>query len=199
MSKKNQDWKGNSISTYATLGSRGHALEDRAHRDYYATEPTAIDKLFELHKFDNQIWECACGEGHLTKAMQAHDKKVYSTDIENRGYENNVFDFLDSSIEWPGDIITNPPYKYAIEFVEKAIESVRDGAQVAMFLKLTFLESQSRRDFFEKFPPEYVYVFSKRMKCAKNGDFESAPSSAACYAWFVWRKGITSEPIIRWI
>lgn len=51
------------------------------------------------------------------------------------------------------DIITNPPYKFAREFVEKALEVVADGQKVAMFLKLTFLEGQARRELFRRCPP----------------------------------------------
>lgn len=76
---------------------------------------------------------------------------------------------------------------------------MQDGAKVAMFLKILFLEGQKRRKFFEQHPPKYVYVASGRLSCAKNADFEKYPSSAVCYAWFVWEKGFKGEPVIRWI
>ena len=47
-----------------------------------------------------------------------------------------------------------------------------EGTKVAMFLKLTFLESKARRELFERYPPKVVYVSSSRLQCAKNGDFE---------------------------
>ena len=197
MTKK--DWTGNNTSTHATLGSSNHALEERQQHDYYATEPDAIDALFKVHKFSDTIWENACGERHLSKRIEEYGKSVYSTDLINRGYGDDFIDFLSSDIQWPGDIITNPPYKYAKEFVEKSLEAIDSGRQVAMFLKLTFLEGQRRRQLFEVAPPKYVYVFSARKTCAKNGDFLSAGSSAACYAWFVWEKGFTGEPVIRWL
>lgn len=52
---------------------------------------------------------------------------------------------------------------------------------------------------FEKLPPKTVYVFSKRIKCARGGDFNSFSSSAVAYAWFVWEKGYTGKPKIEWI
>ena len=97
------------------------------------------------------------------------------------------------------DIITNPPYKYATEFVKKAINSITEGHKVAMFLKIQFLESKKRRELFLKYPPKYVYVFSERVSCAKNGDFEKYPSSAICYAWFLWVKGWFGNPEIKWL
>lgn len=50
-----------------------------------------------------------------------------------------------------------------------------------------------------KNPPKIVYVSSSRLNCAKNGDFESYPSSAVAYAWFVWVKGFKGDPIIKLI
>lgn len=44
---------------------------------------------------------------------------------------------------WDGDILTNPPYKYAKEFIEHAMTIIPDGRKVFMFLKLQFLELNS--------------------------------------------------------
>ena len=51
--------------------------------------------------------------------------------------------------DFSGDIITNPPYKYALEFVEHALNIVQQGRKVAMFLKLTILEGKARKAFFK--------------------------------------------------
>lgn len=101
----------------------------------------------------------------------------------------------------PGfDIITNPPYSKAREFVEHALEIVEDGHKVAMFLKIQFLEGKARRALFDKFPPKVIYVSTSRLHCAMNGDFEKyAKSNAICYAWFVWEKGYTGDTVIKWI
>ena len=48
-------------------------------------------------------------------------------------------------------------------------------------------------------PPKTVYVYSKRKNCAKNGEFEKYPSSAVCYAWFVWVKGDYNCTELRWL
>lgn len=143
------------------------------------------------------------GGGHLTARMQEllPHLSVKNSDIINRGFDCELIDFLtvNQPDSFDGDIITNPPYKYAQEFAEKAIETVTDGHLVCLFLKLTFLEGQKRRSFFEVHPPKVVYVSSARLACAMNGDFASIGSSAAAYAWFVWQKGYAGEPIIRWI
>lgn len=157
--------------------------------DYYATEPRAIELLLEQESFNQNIWEPACGEGHISKVLEAQGYNVTSTDLIDRGYGLGGQDFLRAPYfdAFDGDIITNPPYKYAKEFVEKAIEHVRPGRKVAMFLKLTFLEGQGRRGLFKQHPPKTVYVSSARLQCGKNGDFSG--TSMVAYAWFVWQKG----------
>ena len=157
--------------------------------------------LLKREKFSHYIWEPACGEGHLVKPLRERGFQVWASDIIDRGINDEILDFLtfDSKVKWPGDIITNPPYKYAKEFVEHALDISMDGVKVAMFLKLTFLEGQARRKLFEKYPPKTIYVFSNRVKCAKNGEFENVPSSAVAYAWFIWVKGFKGAPTVKWI
>lgn len=194
-----KDWTGNKATTFVTLGASNHVAEERESHDYYATDPKALEKLLEVEKFDKYVWECACGEGHLVRVLETNGYEVEASDIVKRGYNCKIIDFLQYRFNYGGDIITNPPYKYAQEFVEKAIDVVKYGHKVAMFLKVQFLEGQKRKKMFEKFPPKVVYVFSERMKCAKNGDFENTGSSAVAYAWYIWEKGFTGEPVIRWL
>lgn len=188
-------------SLFVTLGATNHSTTSRENNDYYATDPIALELLLEKEQFDEDVWECACGEGHLSKVLEEHGHRVYSTDLIDRGYGSGGIDFLQTDTKFDGDIITNPPYKYAKEFVEHAIESVTDGHRVAMFLKLQFLEGKARRELFEKYPPKYVYVASGRINCCKNGDFSKSQrdnNSALAYAWFIWEKPFNGETVVRW-
>ena len=193
-----KNWTGNNKSIYTCLGASSHSEKEREINDYYATEPKVIKELFEKEEFDEKIWECACGEGHLSKAMLDEGKNVYSTDLIDRGY-GQVKDFLKEDLEWYGDIITNPPYKYAQEFLEKSLKILQPNKKVALFLKIQFLESKRRGELFKLFNPKVVYVYSSRRNCAMNGNFDKYPSSAVCYAWFVWVKGFKGDTIIKWL
>lgn len=197
-----KDWTGNSKSVHSVLGASNHSLKERETNDYYATEPKAAELLLEVEDFAPNIWECACGECHLSKVFETHGYNVKSTDLIYRdGGMSETFDFLTESKpdSWNGSIITNPPYKYAYEFVEKALDTVTEGNKVAMFLKLQFLEGKKRRKLFDNTPPQTIYVSSSRLLCAKNGDFESTTSSAVAYAWYVWQKGYKGNTIVKWI
>jgi hypothetical protein len=189
---------------YTCIGASNHSLKEREKNDYYATEPKVIKELFSFENFSQTIWECACGEGHLSKAIKEFGKDVFSSDLIDRGYQDVCCDFLQSNIKWDGDIITNPPYKYALDFVKKSLEYIYNsevaGLKVAMFLKLTFLESKQRYVFFKNNPPKVIYVFSSRRNCAMNGDFKKySKNSAVAYAWFVWEKDFKGKTTIEWI
>lgn len=160
-----------------------------------------MELLLEEETFSPVVWECACGKGHLSKVLEKHGYEVISTDLIYRGYgDPEPLNFLEETLsDFDGDIITNPPYKYALQFVEQALNSVQYGKKVAMFLKLQFLEGKSRKQFFLQNPPKTIYVSSSRLNCAKNAEFEKYPSSAVAYAWFVWQKGFKGDPIIKWI
>lgn len=189
----------NQNSVFTTLGASNHALEEREQHDYYATDPKAVELLLELEQFSPVIWEPACGEGHISKVLQAHGYEVISTDLIYRGFgDPEPLDFLTETLEgFEGDIITNPPYSMGLEFVQKALESVRTGGKVAMFLKVQFLEGQKRGMFFKNTPPRTVYISRSRLACYKNGDM-SKTDSAIAYAWYVWEKGFTGDPVIKW-
>lgn len=201
-----KDWVGNSNSIYKTIGASNHTDKEREINDFYATDPVAIDKLLSAGiKLSNNILEPACGQGHLSKRLEKFGYSVLSTDLVDRGYGKGGINFLEDYnefVKWNGDIITNPPYSLALPFVKQALNVVEDGKKVIMLLKLTFLEGVERRKFFEKHPPKVIYVFSKRLLCAKNAEFEKMKAgggSAIAYAWFVWEKGFKGETSVRWI
>ena len=143
----------------------------------------------------------------ITNVLIKHGHKVRNSDIVDRTGDIEIFDFLQEPQDDTEDcdIITNPPYKFAKEFVENSMRWIKNGHKVAMFLKLTFLEGKKRRELFEKYPPKYVYVSSSRLECLKNGDMfdkngkeMTGIGGAVCYCWYIWEKGFTGEPTIRW-
>lgn len=104
-------------------------------------------------------------------------------------------DFLKQTEIFDGDIITNPPYRYAQEFIEHALEIVPYGRKVCMFLKVQFLEGKKRRLLYDTVPPKRVWVSTSRIQCSKNGVFKG---SMAAYAWYVWEKGYKGETTLKW-
>ena len=198
-----KDWVGNSKAAYGTLGASNHSETEREENDYYATSPKAVEMLLEQETFDKDIWECASGEDHIAKVLRKYGHNVRCSDIIDRTGHTIVEDFLTSEVEWFGDIITNPPYKYAQEFVERALAKAKPCRKVAMYLKLTFLEGKKRQQLFKQRNLKTIYVMAGRMGCAKNGEFANKENEteggAIAYAWYVWEKGYCGDPVVKWI
>lgn len=143
-----KDWTGNKHTTFSTLGASNHSDCERSEHDYYATDPIAIDMLYKQTLFFNgvsSILEPACGGGHLAERMKELGFIVTATDLYCHNYGKWGIDFLEWEQYFGDAIVTNPPYKYALEFCMHAIELC---PKVAMFLKLTFLEGAKRQAFF---------------------------------------------------
>lgn len=107
-----KDWIGNTNSVHKTLGARNGVETEREKDDYYATDPNAIDRLLEVAGDDaifEKVWEPSCGEGHLSKRLEEYGFSVLSSDLVDRGFGTGGVDFLQTSKQWGGDILTNPP------------------------------------------------------------------------------------------
>ncbi len=196
--------KGHSIAGTSTI-------RERVKEDYYATPPEATRVLLDSFGLNDcwTIYEPACGEGHISKEIEKWFKRinssceVHSTDLIDRGYGVGGIDFLklDSFTRKFDCIITNPPFKFAKEFIEKALKL--SNKYVIIFAKLQLLEGIGRKDLFEKHPPKYIYVFRNRINPMRNGSPVDEKgkkwSSTMCFAWFVWEVGFEGEPTIRWL
>ena len=90
-----KDWTGNKKSTFTCLGASNHSIHERADFDYYATDPSAAELLLSVEPDLNNIWECACGEGHLAKVFDKYKKLGKASDLVNRGYGTQE-DFLNN-------------------------------------------------------------------------------------------------------
>jgi hypothetical protein len=185
---------------FSVIGAE--SLSEREKDDFYATDPIAGEYLMKLEKLSHNIWECACGQGHLSKVFEKYGYNVKSTDLIDRGYGEEGINFLRVGSPFGEEefsIITNPPYKLDLEFVKHSLRLVPVGCKVAMFLRLLFLEGQERRRLFDREPPIRVWVSSSRLNCANGGDFVKYPfNSAICYAWFIWEKGYKGETTLKW-
>lgn len=208
-----KDWKGNSNSIYKTLGASNHCKDEREENDFYATPPCATKALIKycnennIDLFNKAILEPACGKGHIVEVLVEENPKVpvLPIDLVDRGYEHQkgTIDFLtyknDAGVNY--NIITNPPYKFAKEFIEHSLDIVKPDSYVCMLLKITFLEGKGRYEMFKNNPPYKVLIFSNRVNCSKQGNFEkySEYGGAIGYAWYIWKKGYKGKPEIDWI
>ena len=168
--------------------------------DFYQTPTWAIEKLLELEKFEWNILEPCSWAGAISKVLEKNWYFVVSWDIRTDEwvYWEKWINFLtDSDYYTTQNIITNPPYKYAQEFIEKSLEVSEN--KVCMILKLSFLESIWRYEFFKNTPLKKVYVFCKRVNMYPEWTEKPKNSWTIAYAWYIWEKWYKWKPEIDWI
>lgn len=180
----------------------GNPARGRAENDYYATHTDSTKALLEVEEIIYPALEPACGEGHISKLIE--DTSLTSTDLIYRGYGVGGIDFLENDyFDRYQTVITNPPFYLFQDFTEKALKL--SDKKVIMFGKLQALEGKKRATFMQNSPLKTVYVFKARQQPLRNGsDIDELTgkkmnSSTMAFAWYVWEKGYTGEPTIKWL
>lgn len=172
--------------------------ENRERDDFYPTPPSGTNALLNVETFEGDIWEPACGDGAISKVLTERGHEVRSTDLIDRGYGEAGVDFLLDFSQTADNIITNPPFKLAEEFVSHALGRAR--RKVAMLMRLAWLEGEKRRRLFQSTPLARVHVFSRRLSMARGGEQrEDGAGGMIAFAWFVWDHEHTGSPTLNWI
>jgi hypothetical protein len=170
---------------------------NREPNDFYPTPPAATRALLAVEKFDGWIWEPACGDGAMSTVLLEAGYTVYSTDLINRNYGVPNHDFLADKSKAP-NIVTNPPFKIAQQFVEHALACAT--GKVAMLCRLGWLEGIERNRLFKTTPLARVWVFSNRIPMARSGtDFGKGGGGMIAFAWYVWDHTHDGPPTLGWL
>ena len=177
-------------TTLQYIGSNKH--DDRVENDFYATPLNGVEALLNYEKFKGKIWEPACGQGVISKALINKGYDVYSSDLIDRGY-GKTKDFLKTDLVFD-NIITNPPFNLANEFTLHGLNKVK--YKLVLLCKLSFLEGIKRSNsIFNQRKLKKVLVFSKRLSFEKN----NKKGGLMAFAWFVYEMNYDGLPIIDWI
>ena len=155
---------------------------DPEHRaaNFHATPGGAGEALLGLYPL-KKVWECACGDGALSKVFLASGAKVLSSDLYDRGYGKTGVDFM-SVQKLPSedcDIATNPPFNLATEFIRHAVLTLK-APRTFLLLKSTFWHAANRLDLWEECRPSWQLPLTFRL------DFTGAGSPAMELTWFMW-------------
>jgi hypothetical protein len=163
--------------------------------DFFPTPKWATLALIDNEDFNGDIWECACGDGAMSRVLEQTGRSVFSSDLYDRGFGEGGCDFLGASRE-ADNIITNPPFNSAEGFVAAGVRRARK--KFALLLRLAFLEGANRANtIFAKSPPARVWVFSERITFYPSGVTPKGSGTTA-YAWFVWDKDAPAQTELRW-
>lgn len=188
------------------MGARNGAKTERDPNDFYATASDSVISFLNQYKKDGEslnllVLEPCAGNGHISKVLEENGHIVQSWDIVQRDYPlNRVCDFLKTNEGGYMDVMTNPPFKLAAEFIEHSLELVDNGCRVIMFLKIQILEGLKRYEsLYSKGCLRFVYVCSERQHCAINGEFEKYDAKPFCFCWLVFEKNYNGPTTLRWI
>ena len=186
-------------ATYHLNGGYKPALKrfaDLDGPDFFPTPAWATHALIENESFKGTIWECACGDGAMSRVLETTGNSVIASDLYDRGFGEVGHDFL-TSTRTADNIVTNPPYNAAEGFVQRGIQNSR--RKFALLLRLAFLEGAHRANtIFMRAPPSRVWVFSERITLYPHGAVQKGSGTTA-YAWFVWDKGAPGGTELKWL
>lgn len=189
--------------------------------DDFPTPPWAFRALMEK-VYPAMGWgrgdfaiEPAANRGFMLRTMREYYPLGIGFDVFDYGVNLPVIDFLFPTTKKLqlgafDRVITNPPFRLAPEFIEKALEWSNLGC--AMLLRTQFVEGGERYDrLFKNNPPTLIAFFVERVIMHKgilrdpkvlywdeNTQKMKRPSTATSYAWFCWERGMTPQAPI-WI
>jgi hypothetical protein len=159
--------------------------------DLYESPEVATLSLLAVEPLPPTILEPACGRGAISKVLRRAGHTVIENDVvDYRRGQNSVQDFLDLKPAWADEIdavVTNPPYRLAQQSVQHALTLC---PRVFMLLRLTFLESDRRKNVLDGAGLIRVHVFRNRLPMMhRDGWTGNRVSNPTAFAWFVWERG----------
>lgn len=182
------------------MQNTSHAVMAQRHEpkdspDDFPTPPWATRALLKhvIPSFDLGAMTClepACGRGYMSRPLGECFARVDSADVVDYGFapvrDFLTYPYLAGSHDW---VITNPPFKLAHQFIDRALTVATQG--VAILARTVFLESVGRYEtLFKNNPPTYFAQFTERVPMIK-GRVDPKASTATGYAWFVWIKDVS--------
>lgn len=196
----------------------------RSPRDFYPTDPRAVEALLKVESFPGVVWEAACGDGAISNVLLDAGCSVYSSDIFDYGLEDAVVaDFFSfdarilgvlrrSSVggigSGIGSIITNPPYQInhktlGIVRVEDWIQHAYDLGieKTALLLKTVAIAGKKRSPILRKCGFSKLYQFEGRLDIMRPDKERQHKNSKSMidFAWFIFERNFTGDPTIHWI
>jgi len=169
------------------MSSTGRGATRRPNDDYQ-TPPRAIDALLHHVRPFGRVLEPCRGSGNIYRALENCRPRVTLLDWCELAEGRDFFD-LEAPPRFYDWIVTNPPFSLAQEFIDR---SLLLATNVVMLLRLNFLESEVRREWWQTRLPTAIYVLSQRpgfLDAAGNrigGANGKGGTDSCAYGWFVW-------------
>jgi hypothetical protein len=133
------------------------------------------------------LWEPAAGDGAIVHPLDKAGRFVIASDIHDYSLKGcRIWDYLTAK-PWPGiqGIVTNPPFRQALQFTEKALGEV---PYVAFLVRSNFeVEGVNRMVFRARRPPTRIWRSARRLPMMhRDGWTGNRATSNTPYSWLVW-------------
>jgi hypothetical protein len=179
----------------------------RNNQDYYTTPAATVNEFFTkfcelvpLFDFttataldpaaggDHGVGSAAAGAGnpmpYPTALQRLGCTRITTVDVR----VDSRAEIKANYMEWyPAEqydmVITNPPFTLALDYIVTALDDCKVGGFVVMLVRLNFLGSVGRRDFWLHHMPTYCIVHAQRPR------FTSGGGDSCEYCHMVWKKG----------
>ena len=165
--------------------------------DAYFTVPEAVVCLMHLERafLPRVILDPCAGAGAFTTLMARHGYETHANDIEDYGLAGcSISDYLAMPpLPEVGGIVTNPPFKLAALFLQKALG---ECGYVAFLLRSMWLaDADGRDDLLERHPPVRTYHLKRLPMMHREGYTGKKASSNVPHSLIVWdRRANHIEP-----
>lgn len=112
--------------------------------DMWYTPASAVDHILPFLAPFPRIWECCCGEGHITRSLEANGHSVIATDI-NMGAQFDAYSYTPPPDSFDC-VVTNPPFSRKTAFLGRLFGL---GKPFAVLLPTNVLESAPIRNLLK--------------------------------------------------
>ena len=166
----------------------GETKSKRNEGDFYRTPPEIVEEILREWKPavpPATILEPAAGDGAMLGPLRTAfpDAVIDAFDVAPRHPDIKQRTFFMEQDGRYDLIITNPPFRHALDFAERSLAMLNPGGHLILFLRLQFMASKKRSRFFKMHLPEAVYVLPQRPS------FKNGTTDWSDYCWMVWRAG----------
>jgi len=174
--------------------------------EHFETPEWAVQAILKKEILTPRVVDPCTGTGILADAAKQWGYEVFTADVSSWGRSDTfIQDYLEPNTKMNREVmgktvLMNAPFSLATDFVERSFDY---GAfKIVCFQRYAWYESEGREQFWEKYPPNRIYVCGSRATCwrhdipndqregwidPKTGKRRGGSSTA--HAWFVWERG----------
>lgn len=200
------------------MSATGRSVEggyEREPDDYYRTPAWCTRAILRelrrdlvdphaLHP-DLRLLDPCCGTGAILEAARTHDHYPRPIGIEThpgradearrQGFKVKTCDAL--KVDWPDAdvIVQNPPFSFALHFIQAGLAWLHEDREMAVLLRLCFMASAKRSAFWKANPADLFVLSSRPSFCLSVKCVSELPPYTKGCGWHVTLDADAERPV----